>query len=127
MYAGLYSGALLSLAPVVLTFRAWQANRLLRPELPRRRGIVFHTGLLASLICAVMSVCGWIVPFPLIPDGHGGYSDAWNSAALLTALTTALLTILSGFFGIRSSRLLLSAAGFIQFVIAYAAMLQNGV
>ena len=76
MYAGLYFGALLSLAPPALTFRAWQANGLLSPKLPHWRGIVFRTGMLASLICAVMSVCGWMVPFPLVPDGHGGYSDA---------------------------------------------------
>jgi len=126
MYAGLYISALLSMLPLSLTVLAWRAQNDISPRLSRPRAIAFSAGLLASLMCAVTSVCCWLEPFPLASDGHGGYSDV-NEVLFAMALATALLTFVLAFFGRCSPRLLLCGAAVIQFVIAFLAILQNGV
>jgi hypothetical protein len=113
MYAGLYFGALLSLTPLILTFCALRMQIGLNPQPPRWRTIVFRIGLLSSLICAVTSVRCWL--------------DFKFNVLLAPALSTAFLTFISAFVGRRSSRLLLCGAAVIQLVIAYLAILQNGV
>jgi hypothetical protein len=113
MYAGLYIGALLSIAPLSLTVTAWRAERNARPPFVRWRVIAFRIGLSASLVCAIVSACCWL--------------DLYFNALFPTALASALVSLILAFFGNRSSRLLLSGAAVIQLANAYLAILQNGV
>jgi hypothetical protein len=73
------------------------------------------------------TLCSWFAPFPLLADGRGGYSDARNDVLYAVAVILAIVVLVLATFGRRSSRLLLSGTALIQLVIAYLAILQNGV
>jgi len=113
MYAGLYFGALLSVTPLIVTVSALRTQIGLNPQLSPWRAILFRLGLLSSLICAITSVCCWL--------------DIRFNVLLAPALCSAFLTFVLALFGCRSSRLLLCGAAVVQLVIAYLALLQNGV
>jgi hypothetical protein len=66
-------------------------------------------------------------PFPLLPDGQGGYSNIRNSILFDAAPSTALLTMGVAMFGRGAPRLLLAGSGFTLAIVAYGAVLQNGV
>jgi hypothetical protein len=89
--------------------------------------LLFRCGLLASILCSITVACSWLDPFPLVPDGQGGYSDIRNSILFATALLSAVLTMVLALFGRGAPRLLLAGAGFSLTVIGYGALLQNGV
>ena len=89
--------------------------------------LLFGSGLLVSVLCSLAVVSSWFDPFPLLPDGQGGYSDIRNSILFGAALSTALLTIGLALFGRGASRLLLVGGGLVLAIVAYGAALQNGV
>jgi len=119
-------GVSLSIVPLFLTYMAWRTHRHLNPLPSHWRTMIFRAGLVASCLCAVMTVCCWLAPFPLA-DGNGGYSDVRNDVLYAAAVITALITLVSASFGGRSSRLLLWGAALVQLVLAYLAVLQNAV
>jgi hypothetical protein len=80
-----------------------------------------------SILGSLAVVSSWFNPFPLLPDGRGGYSNIRNSILLDAALFTALLTIGLALFGRGASRPLLAVSGSMLAVVAYGAVLQNGV
>ncbi|MGD0136602.1 MAG: hypothetical protein ABSE57_31555, partial [Bryobacteraceae bacterium] len=57
----------------------------------------------------------------------GGYSNIRNSILLDAAFFTALLTIGLALFGRGASRLILAVSGLMLAIVAYGAVLQNGV
>lgn len=79
-----------------------------------------------SVVCSLVVLISWFNPFPLLSDGHGGYSNIRNSMLLDAGLVTALLTVLA-IFGRGRSRLLLAASGIVLAFVAFAALLSNGV
>jgi hypothetical protein len=80
-----------------------------------------------SILCSVAVGSSWFNPFPLLRDGQGGYSNVRNSILFEAALYTALLTIVLAIFGRGKARLLLAGSGFLLVIVAYAALLSNGV
>lgn len=80
-----------------------------------------------SILCSLIVVCSWFHPFPLLPDGQGGYSDIRNGMLSLVALSAAFLTIGLAIFGRSAARLLLVGSGFLLTIVAYGALLSNGV
>jgi hypothetical protein len=89
--------------------------------------LLFRCGLLLSVVCALAVVCCWFDPFPLLPDGRGGYSDIRNSILFKAALSTALLTVGLAMFGRGVARLLLAGSGLLLTIVAFGAFLSNGV
>ena len=83
--------------------------------------------ILTSIVCSLMVLSSWFNPFPLLPDGHGGYSDIRNSMLFDAGLVTAFLTVGLAIFGRGRSRLLLAASGIVLAFVAFAALLSNGV
>ena len=80
-----------------------------------------------SVLCSLAVVCAWFDPFPLLPDGQGGYSDVRNDMLFDAALSAAVLTIGLALFGRGAPRLLLAGGGFLLAIMALAAVLSNGV
>jgi hypothetical protein len=89
--------------------------------------LLFRSGLLVSILCSLTVVSCWFNPFPLLRDGQGGYSNIRNSILFDAALSAALLTIGLAFFGRGASRPLLAGSGLMLAIVAYGAVLQNGV
>jgi len=118
---------LLSLFPLALTYPAWRFHQRLNPPLSRVRLTLFRCGLLMSIICSFMVFSSWFNPFPLLSDGHGGYSNIRNSMLFDAGLFTAFLTAGLAVFGRGRSRLLLAASGLVLVFVAFAALLSNGV
>jgi hypothetical protein len=118
---------LLSLVPMALTYPAWRFQRKLNPPLSRARLLLFRCGLLLSVLCAVAVVSSWFNPFPLLQDNQGGYSDIRNGILFDAGLFTALLTIVLAIFGRGPARVLLAGGGFLLVIMAYGALLSNGV
>jgi hypothetical protein len=117
----------LSLFPMALTYAAWHFQQRLNPPLRGTRMLLFRSGLLVSILCSLTVVSSWFNPFPLLQDGQGGYSNIRNSMLFAAALSTALLTIGLALFGLGASRPLLAGSGFMLAIVAYGAVLQNGV
>jgi hypothetical protein len=117
----------ISLFPVALTYAAWRFQQRLNPPLRCARMLLFGSGLLVSILCSLTVVSSWFNPFPLLADGQGGYSNIRNSILSFAALSTALLTIALALFGRGVPRVLLAGSGFLLAIIAYGAVLQNGV
>jgi len=82
---------------------------------------------LTSIVCSLMVLSSWFNPFPLLPDGRGGYSNIRNSILFDAGLFTALLTVGLAVFGRGRSRFLLAASGLMLVFLASAALLSNGV
>ena len=80
-----------------------------------------------SILCSLTVLSSWFNPFPLLPDGHGGYSNTRNSVLFDTGLFTALLTVGLAVFGRGRSRFFLAASGLVLAFVAFAALLSNGV
>ena len=74
-----------------------------------------------------MVLSSWFNPFPLLPDGHGGYSNIRNSMLFGAGLFTAFLAVGLAVFGRGRSRLLLATSGLVLAFVAFAALLSNGV
>jgi len=102
--------ALLSLFPMALTYPAWRFQRKLHPPLSRGRLFLFRCGLLVSVLCS-LGISSWFHPFPLLSDGHGGYSDVRNVVLSMAALYSALPAIGLAIFGRGAARLLLAGSG----------------
>jgi hypothetical protein len=117
----------LSLFPLALTFPAWRSQQRLTPPLSKIRLALFRCGLVMSIICSFMVFSSWFNPFPLLSDGHGGYSNIRNSMLFDADLFAALLTVGLAIFGRGRSRLFLAASGFVLAFTAFAALLSNGV
>ena len=118
---------LLSLFPLSLTYPAWRFQQRLNPPLSKIRLTLFRCGLLMSIICSLMVLSSWFNPFPLLPDGHGGYSNIRNSMLFDAGVFTAFLTVGLAAFGRGRSRLLLAASGIVLTSVAFVALLSNGV
>jgi len=114
---------LLSLFPLALTYPAWQFQQRLNPPLSNVRLMLFRCGLWVSIACSLMVLSSWFNPFPLLPDGHGGYSNIRNSMLFDAGLFTAFLTVGLAIFGQGRSRLLLTASGVVLAFAAFAALL----
>jgi hypothetical protein len=119
--------AVLSLFPMALTYPAWRSQLKLAPPLSRTRLFLFRCGLFLSIVCSLAVVASWFDPFPLLSDGHGGYSDIRNGTLFSGALFTALLTIGLAIFGRGAARLLLVGSGVLLTIAAFGAFLSNGV
>ena len=117
----------LSLFPMAFTYASWRYHQRLNPPLRSVRILLFRSGLLMSVLRSLTVASSWFDPFPLLHDGQGGYSDIRNSILFGAALSTALLTIGLALFGRGASRLLLAGSGFVLAIVAYSAVLQNGV
>lgn len=68
------------------------------------RLILFRGGLVMSIVCSFMVFSSWFNPFPLLPDGHGGYSNFRNSLLFDAGLFTPFLTIGLAIFGLTCPR-----------------------
>ena len=117
----------LSFLPMLLTLLAWRFERSARPPLSRARARVFKCGLLVSILTSVLIACCWFNPFPLQSDGRWGYSDARHYQLQASTLYAAVLTATLGFLGRGTPRLLMICNGVALFVLAYSALLSNGV
>jgi hypothetical protein len=95
-------------------------------SLSRARLLLFRCGVLVGILCSATVVCSWFHPFPLLPDGQGGYSDKRNFMLSTVALFTAPLPMLLAIFGRGAARLLLTGSGILLVVLAYRALLSNG-
>ena len=122
----MFMEVLLSLAPMALTYPAWRFQRKLDPPLSVPRVLLFRCGLFPGALCSLAVVCSWFHPFPLLPDGQGGYSDVRNFILLMASVSAALLTIGLALFGRGASRLLLAGSGFLPAIVGYGAVLSNG-
>ncbi len=118
---------LLSLLPLALTYPAWRFQQRLNPPLSKVRLTLFRCGLLMSIVCSLMVLSSWFNPFPLLSDGNGGYSNIRNSILFDAGFFTAFLTVGLAVFGRGRSRLMLAASGIVLAVVAFAALLSNGV
>jgi len=118
---------LLWLFPLALMYPAWRFHQKSNPPLSKIRLILFRCGLLMSVVCSLTVLSSWFNPFPLLPDGQGGYSNIRNSRLFDTGLCTAFLTVGLAAFGRGQSRLLLAASGLVLTLVAFAAFLSNGV
>lgn len=118
---------LLSLLPLALTYPAWRFQQRLNPPLSKVRLILFRAGLVMSIICSLMVFSSWFNPFPLLADGQGGYSNIRNSILFDAGLFAAFLTVGLAAFGRGRSRLMLAGSGIVLAVVAFAALLSNGV
>ena len=118
--------AILSLNPVVLVFLALRSQRRINPPLTSLRLLLFNCGLGLSIVCSLAVLLSWLQPFPLLPDGQGGYSDIRNfdlsEGALLASLTTIALAV----FGRSVARLILLASGVLLTIGACGAILSRG-
>lgn len=108
-----------SALPVCL---AWFSRRNL-PNQPGLRTYLFTAGVAVGIVSAVLISCSFLDPFPLIADGHGGYSDIRNYRLVQFAIYPALAVIVLGLAGRGRPRLLLVAGGVVQFVCWYGALL----
>jgi hypothetical protein len=117
---------LCSLIPLIPIFFSWRfmANGTVIAK-PRKR--LFRSGIFVGAACSILLVLCWIQPFPLVPDGHGGYSGVRETWLLCLALFTALLTFLLAAFGRGAARLWLLIAGSLLVFLAYWVFLENGV
>ena len=118
---------LLSLAPLSLTYPAWRFQQRLNPPLSNIRLILFRWGLLMSIVSCLVVTSSWFEPFPLVPDGRGGYSDIRNSMLFDAGLLAAFVTIGLAAFGRGWSRLLLAASAIVVAFVALAALLSKDV
>jgi hypothetical protein len=118
---------LLSLFPLALTYPAWRFQQRLNPPLAKVRLTLLRCGLLMSIVCSLVVLSSWFNPFPLLSDGHGGYSNSRNSMLFDAGLFTAFSMIGLAMFGRGGSRLLLAASGIVLAFVAFAALLSSGV
>jgi hypothetical protein len=116
----------LSLCPLPLTFLAWHFGARIDARLRPVRRLLFKCGLGLSILCSLAVLCSWFQPFPLVPDGRGGYSDFRNLAFSEVALVAALVTIGLAVFGRSVARLSLLASGILLTIGAYGALLSRG-
>ena len=119
--------ALLSFVPLALTYPAWTFQRRLNPPLSQPRLLLFRCGLLMSVLCAIAVTSSWFNPFPLLQDSQGGYSNIRNSILFDFGLSASLLTSALAIFGRGTARLLLAGNGLLLVIMAYGALLSNGV
>jgi hypothetical protein len=117
---------ILSLCPLVLTFLAWRSQRKTNPPLTSTRRLLFSLGLVLSIVGSLAVFLSWLQPFPLLPDGQGGYSDIRNFALSEGALVVALTTIALAAFGRSMARLILLASGLVLTIGAFGAALSRG-
>jgi hypothetical protein len=93
---------LLSVFPLALTYSAWRFQQKSHPPLSKIRRILFRCGLLMSVLCSLTVLSSWFDPFPLLPDGHGGYSDIRNGILFTAGFSTAFRDGRFGRFRTRS-------------------------
>ena|SRR5579871_3529371 len=118
--------AILSLCPVALAFLAWRSERRIDRPLTSLSRLLFNCGLGLSIVCSLAVLLSWLQPFPLLPDGQGGYSDIRNFDLSEGALLAALMTIVLAVFGRSVARLILLASGVLLTIGAYGAILSRG-
>ena len=90
------------------------------------RRAAFITGVCVLVVAGIATLTSWAHPFPLIPDGHGGYTDG-NSLVFEAAPILALIASALVLFGHGTARTLAFCAGIFLLLAAYASILSNGV
>ncbi|RZU39294.1 hypothetical protein [Edaphobacter modestus] len=118
---------LLCLVPLAITLTAWQFERRLTPPLPSFRILCFRCGIVLSIFSLLVTMSCWVDPFPLVHTPDGGYSIAWLDLAWKVAFSTASLSIILALFGRSWPRILLIVSGALLLLLAFGALLQNGV
>jgi hypothetical protein len=106
------------LAPLALTLAAWFLWQRQAPHVPTYRAVSFKIGLALSVLSVVATMIDWIV---------GGRSVALLDLAWKAATFMAAVSIIFALFGKGWSRLLVIGSGTASLLLAFGALLQNGV
>ncbi len=97
-----------------------------RTEHQSLRRVIFAIGCIAALLALAATVCSWTAPFPLIPDGQGGFSlNPLEDRVLLAGLLSALAASILGAFGKGKSRVALVLSGPLLAVFSLLGWLGN--
>ena len=114
---------------MALTYAAWRFQQALNPPLLGTRMLLFRSGLLVSTLCSLTVVSSWFVQsiFRCRRMVKGILPISETASFVMKALSTALLTIGLALFGRGASRPLLAGSGLMFAIVAYGAVLQNGV
>jgi hypothetical protein len=74
--------------------------------------VLFAIGCVAALLAFASAICSWTSPFPLVPDGQGGFSlNPMGDRVLLAGLLSALAASILGAFCKGKLRLTLVLSG----------------
>jgi hypothetical protein len=106
------------LAPLALTLTAWSLWHRQTPHLPTYRAASFRLGLALSVLSVVATMIDWIV---------GGRSVALLDLAWKAATFIAAMSVVFALFGKGWPRLLVIGSGTMSLLLAFGALLQNGV
>jgi uncharacterized membrane protein len=69
------------------------------------RKAAFVLGCVAGLVALASAVCSWTAPFPLVPDGRGGFSlNPLEDRVLIGGLIAGIAASVLGAFGKGKSR-----------------------
>jgi hypothetical protein len=88
---------LLHLLPLLVTAISWRLERGVSPALSKCRRVLFHAGVLLSLLSLLLTASCWIDAYPLVQHADGsssipGLELAWT-AAFITAIMTTLFAL----------------------------------
>jgi hypothetical protein len=76
------------------------------------RTVLFTIGCIAALLALASTVCSWTAPFPLVPDGQGGFSlNPLEDRVLIAGLLSATAASSMGAFGKGKSRVAVVLSG----------------
>jgi hypothetical protein len=93
--------------------------------LQRLRIYSYRLSLVTIVLALPIAVLALAHPFPLIADGHGGYSNSRNFSAITVALSVSPLALLFSVFASQwRGRLILSSIGVM--LLSYLSLFTDG-